>query len=799
MRLAQFPNRIVVAMILLAACGIDAQAGPGGWMPGLRGDHMIDTALAPAIDTCIQSQPVLKGGVELTLIGENFREGCRAHVGDREIEEVNRVSSEKLTFTLPDLPGPTVHSLTIVNPDGLEGELEGGIPYGRLLKTIRPREVLPKGGDVVTLTGAGFEEDTVFLFGAAKGEIMELNATRARIRVPPAEAGPVTVSARTGEAEFGNPLPLGYAPHPYLYFRDAELSALREKFGKPMFRPYRQRILDKAESLLAEDPKGGLGTAHLAITYALTEDERYRDKALEGIRRTWGERRAGEFAMMGVAGMAVGYDILFAELSPAERIKFREYLERMLTSYLQQAYGSWFIAGGGGNFSNTVPVGNSGGMLAALAMMHSSARAEKAIAAATKNAKHYLDNCISPDGGCREGIQYWDFGLGFHLLLAQALENATGDDRGLLDHPHLKKSVNFVRTQLGGHGGLFAFNDTREPFLDGYAIYAALGSRYNQPLMLWLADATARGIGKTRARDVWPAYAFLWRSEQPAPEKFPGVPTLAWLKDMHWGAMRSDSAFMPDLVVGVKGSRGPLTHHKQNDLGSYVLHANGEAYLVDPGYYEGKATDHTLPLIDDKGPGVSGSSIVEAWEKGPWRYMVLDSTDGYGRIAKRVRRLIVMVENDTVVVLDDIVPANPLAQITAQYQTGWPPTVAEGKSSMSVEGRNGTLHLQCFGHPVVLNAQDRTFSHGWHWKKISKTGPGDWHSVSAVYPAAPDRPLVTVLQTAPAGKPKPPPPQCRYEDGRVEVQIKSRPPVRFQQKPDGWHFMKNTAGQNENQ
>ncbi|MGM0491264.1 MAG: hypothetical protein ACQESR_31435, partial [Planctomycetota bacterium] len=50
--------------------------------------------------------------------------------------------------------------------------------------------------------------------------------------------------------------------------------------------------------------------------------------------------------------------------------------------------------------------------------------------------------------------------------------------------------------------------------------------------------------------------------------------------------------------------------YKQNDLGSFVLHANGEAYLVDPGYYEGKATDHTLPLIDDQGPDVSGSSIT---------------------------------------------------------------------------------------------------------------------------------------------------------------------------------------------
>jgi hypothetical protein len=684
-----------------------------------------------------------------------------------------------------------------MNPNGLVGDLEGGVPYGRMLEQVRPREALPTGGDVVTVVGSGFEDTTVFSFGGKASEVLKLEDPRhVRVRVPAGEVGPAEVTARAGEDEYlGQPL-FGYSLHPYLFFTADEIPGLREKFNKPMFRHYRRRVLEEAGKFLKEDVGDNFNvsvgaTTGLAMAYALTGEDKYKDKLMEWVRRGRLATRCDDFHMMSAAGMSVAYDILYPELLPEDRAAMQDYLDRMLTGYLKAADGSWFL-GAGPNFSNTVPVGNSGGMLAGLALMHSTPRAKEAVEIAAKKAKRYSDECISPDGGCREGVQYWDYGLSFHLIMAHALNNATGDDRGLLDHPHLKNNVNFIRTQLGGHGGLFAFCDTREPFLDGFAICADLGSRYDQPLMLWVADRAAAGGEKTRARGTWAPFAFLWRSEQPAPEEFPGVPTLAWLKDMHWGAMRSDSSFDPQLVVGVKGSQGPLTHHKQNDLGSFVLHANGEAYLVDPGYYEGKATDHTLPLIDGKGPGVTGSSITDAWEEGPWRHMTLDSTDGYGEAADRVRRLIVMYGTDSVVVLEDIIPARDKpGQITAQYQTAWKPAVSKEDASVAlIAGQKGKLELRCFGHPLALSATDRSFRKpGWRWEKISESGPGDWQTLSGTYQADPDRPLVTVLRPVPAGKPLPPSPQCRFAKASVEVEFAGGHTIRFEQIKEGWQFV----------
>jgi len=752
---------------------------------------------APVVERFTQEKAVLTGGAELALHGKHFREGASVSVGGKPATNVRVESAEKLTCTLPALAANERHALSVANPNGLAGDLARGVPYGRLLEQVRPREAAPGGGDVVHLLGAGFEDKTIVTIGGQRVEVLErLGATRLKARVPAGKLGPAKVVAETGDHGFaGEPL-FGYAAHPYLFFRAADVAGLREKFDKPMFRHDRRRILGEANGLAKREVGQGHNasvgaTFNLAFAWVFTGEEAYKKKLMQWVRQGWAQTRFNDFKLMSLAGMALAYDVLYPELSPEDRAAFQDYLDRGIEGY-HAFSGAWFL-GGHANFSNTVPVGNSGGMLAGLAMMHSTPRAQKAVDVAARKARLYPDRCISPDGGCREGVQYWDFGGSFHLILAHALKHATGDDRGLLDHPHLEANVNFIRTTLGGHGGQFAFNDTKQPWLGGYAVCADLGSRYNQPLMLWVADLAAKGGEKTRARGTWAPFAFLWRSEQPAPEQFPGVPKVAWLKDMQWGAIRSDGSFQPKLVVGVKGGRGPLTHHKQQDLGSYVLHANGEAYLVDPGYYEPEPTDHTLPLISGEGPGVSGASITDGWEEDPWRHMAVDATEGYGESVQRVRRLIVMHGEDRLVIVDDILPADghDPPEVTAQFQTAWIPKIDMGGAHpLIVEGEKGRLGVRCFGHEIELAAENRRFTSGWHWKKISEEGPGDWHSVRGKYPSDPDRPLVTVLQPAAGDADLPKPPAVRYAGERITVSFPDGVKVRFKQETTGWRLVR---------
>ena len=764
-----------------------------GVVRDIRG-RLLSADPAPAAQRFTQDAAVLEGGVALTVHGEHFREGAKVTVGGRPATNIRVESAEKLTLTLPDLPANKRYVLSVSNPNGLFADLDRKVAYGRMIDAVRPREASPEGGDVVSIRGAGFDDRTTVAIGGKPAKIVErVDPTHLKVAVPAGEVGPTNVTARSGDHAFaGEPL-FGYAAHPYLFFRADDVPALREKFAKPMFKHYRKRILDNANRIAENKPTARHNASvsalfNLCFAYTLTGEQRYKQRLMDWVRVGWGQTQFDDFHLMSLAGMALAYDVLYPELSPEDRAAFQDYLDRGLDGY-HKFSGAWFL-GSGANFSNTVPVGNSGGMLAGLAMMHSTPQAKKAVDLAAAKVKRYPNQCIAPDGGCREGVQYWDFGGTFHLIVAHALNHATGDDRGLLDHPHLKANVNFVRATLGGHGGQFSFNDTRQPWLGGFAVMADLGSRYDQPLMLWAADLCAEGGEKTRARDTWAPFAFLWRSEQPAPDKFPGVPTLTYLQDMQWGAMRSDGSFTPGLVVGFKGGRGPFTHHKQPDVGSYVLHANGEAYLVDPGYFEPKPTDHTLPLIDGQGPGPAHSDIAETWEKGPWRYAVVDSTRSYGKAASRVRRLIVMHGDDRVVVLDDIVPAQAKpGKITTQFQTAWTPKLdAEATHPLVIRGERGALGTRLFGHDVKLAAKDRQFTNGWHWVKISEKGPGDWHSVAGDYTADPDRPLVTVHQPAAGDADPAAPPTVRYADGKVTVTFADRVSLAFKQTRAGWQF-----------
>ncbi|MFW5893513.1 MAG: IPT/TIG domain-containing protein [Verrucomicrobiota bacterium] len=753
----------------------------------------LDSEAPPRPTDCELLDTVPRAGTELILHGEHFVPQSVVTIGGEEVKDLKYASETELQMTLPDLETGGYHAVVVTNSDGLSGELRPGVPTGRFVDKVRPKEAHPDGGDVVELTGSGFGPETEVLIGGERAEdVRVIDNTLMRVEVPPGEEGRAELVVMEGDDRFGGEPHFGYAAHPYLFFTEEELPELREKFKKPMFEDYRRRVLEQADSALDKELEDNTWTAptgltaNLSFAYALTGEHKYRDHLLKWLEQGVQATRYDGHKLGNVAAMAIAYDILFQDLSREQKVNFQDYLERMIEGYSAQASGSWFL-GGSANFSNTVPVGNAGGMLAGLALLHSVPMAEKAVDTAASKAKLWPDKCISADGGCREGIQYWDYGGSFHLILAHALKNVTGDDRGLLDHPHLENNVNFIRTQLGGHGGMFAFNDTKQPWLDGYSICADLGSRYDQPLMLWVADRAAAGGGKTRARGTWAPFAFLWRNTEKSLDQFPGVPNLAYLEDMHWGAIRSDgSQFKPEIVVGVKGGKGPLTHHKQHDLGSFVMHTHGEAKLVDPGYYEQNAKDHTLPLIDGVGPKVDGSEIVEAVEDGPWRMMIVDSTDGYSN-AERVRRVIVMHAEFGVVVVDDIAPGeNNDGRVTAQYQTAWTPEVDEKRPGrMRINGENGGLLMQCYGHDLNLDAEDREMSSGWRWEKISSKGRGNWHSVRADYKAAVERPLVTVL--IPFKKNEDPvEPDCEYDEERVDVRFGYDASVHFERQDGTW-------------
>ena len=229
------------------------------------------------------------------------------------------------------------------------------------------------------------------------------------------------------------------------------------------------------------------------------------------------------------------------------------------------------------------------------------------------------------------------------------------------------------------------------------------------------------------------------------------------------------------MVVGVKGKGQLSTHHANADQGSFVLYARGRFFLIDPGYFDGEATDHSLPLIGAT-PGVKldGKAVcplTDAWEAGQIRSMSVDATAAYvstsgERPVRRVRRVLVLLGDTALVALDDVEPTDPGTTITAQYQTGFA-TVAKG-GSLTVTAPGESLVLTTFGPELSLEATPRVFKNDtWAFAKRPNVA---WHSVRGVYSADPARPLVSVMVPTRDGKPGPAP-AVAFAAGRVEVAV----------------------------
>ncbi len=761
--------------------GKDQTGGHGmsGWVRNLELGPA-DPAAWPRVAE-VTGLAVMQAGATVVVRGKSFREGATVRVAGEPATHIKVVGPDQISLTLPAIPQSGRYPLTVVNPDGLSNDPGATVTVGRFIERIVPRDADTRGGQIVSLLGGGFDENTRVTLGGAAAEIVERKgSTVLRIKVPAGKEGRAEVKATSGANSFaGEPL-FGYGPHPRLYFTAEQLSALRERFKSPRFEGYRKVILANASSDQSLDGKKPTSQT-LLWAYLLTGERPYLDQALPLIDAEAVNIDHDEFNISAAEPMALAYDALQGELSELRLMAIEDYLDRVVRMYNERiAAGDWWYKN---NPSNTIAIGAAGAGSAALALVRSTPAAELAVKNAVGAVKSAYD-AIQPDGGNMEGTLYWNYGQTAYMRFAHMLQNVTGSDQKLLSAKGLNEQENFVKVNLGGDDHFFAFNDT-QPWLTGWAICADLGARNNQPLMLWMADhmagefAAGHGpLGENIRGDI-AAFAFLWRGDSATPKDFPGVPTVFKLDLMNWGVLRSDGTHKPKFVVGIKGQDGPLGHHAQADLGGFVVQIDGEPILLDPGYYRPKATDHSVLLIGET--AVSNGKkqgekavIVDSGESGEIRHMTLDCTSAYPgtKELKRAVRHFVLVGDEALIVLDDIVAAG--ATITTQYQAAWPTGVAGG--GCDIASPTVKAHLQTFGPELALKVEAR------EWNKrdwILKNSPLKWHAVSATY-AADAGPLVTVIARDGAQV------SASVKPGEVVVSLPGGKSVRFSGGAGGW-------------
>ncbi len=173
------------------------------------------------------------------------------------------------------------------------------------------------------------------------------------------------------------------------------------------------------------------------------------------------------------------------------------------------------------------------------------------------------------------------------------------------------------------------------------------------------------------------ALDLLWfdDSDQPFPPS--ELPPEKQFHDADCISMHSSSSDPNALVVGIQaGSNENLNDHRHLDLGSFVLDALGERWILDVGaeskidqreaweYYRVRAEGHNLPILNpSEGPDqkLDARASVALFESTPTRAAaVVDLADAYAGHASKATRTFEMVDRERVILADDIEEGWPI-------------------------------------------------------------------------------------------------------------------------------------------
>jgi hypothetical protein len=334
------------------------------------------------------------------------------------------------------------------------------------------------------------------------------------------------------------------------------------------------------------------------------------------------------------------YDLLWHELTPAERAAIRTSLERH--SRLVYAYFTPHPARRRFEFTqnhNFIPTAGLG--VAALALIGESPEAEQWAAAAYAH-HHRANQLLSPDGYYYEGIEYWIFSAPWLVHFADAWEHATGESLWDLG-PYRNWKYYIAHVLLPNGQDAFDFGDawegplTRERkgaetarVLPGGTLQSNCNLLYRVAARLRDADTQAvaercRAFGHTSLEEHW---TLLWRDAALAASPISRLPLHHRFDDSgvvfyrtSWDSDALAFAFKAGPPEGHRAAKllarvpewRPSTGHAHPDAGSFIVWARGRVVVGDTGYAgRPQARHHNTVVVGGVGQGLEKEH--DAWE-----------------------------------------------------------------------------------------------------------------------------------------------------------------------------------------
>jgi hypothetical protein len=440
--------------------------------------------------------------------------------------------------------------------------------------------------------------------------------------------------------------------HPRVFLTQTELDKLKAKtvIQKELW----QTALSRVRALTVEPPKPpaeerrvqnevGIGIAEAAFIYKITGEQKYLDAAKKYMDAAvsydvWGysynkpnvDLAAGHL----LYGMGWAYDLLYHDLTTAEREKYRNKLvkqARLLFEYFKPKSGKSYAYSQNHTF---IPI--TGLAVTAYALMGETPEA-KDWAATSRAIYDRVLATYSEDGYYYEGMEYWIFSTPWLVHYMDAQLHATGEDL-YKTTPGLRSAHQYVAhaTLPGGEfnfdfGDIYAGPVTRSRqgddykreriggnFRTNYNILYNLANRYRSSEAQGVAD-WLRSKGQVNAEEIW---TFIWYdpaikatpiSRQPRWHYFPDHEVVYWRSG--WDDDATAFAFKAGPPEG-HGANAKLklfpdwrlsSGHAHPDAGSFIIWSKGKYLTGDSGYAGVPMTEHhNAVVIGGLGQGREG-------------------------------------------------------------------------------------------------------------------------------------------------------------------------------------------------
>ena len=342
------------------------------------------------------------------------------------------------------------------------------------------------------------------------------------------------------------------------------------------------------------------------------------------------------------------YDLLYRDLTEAERARIRTSLERH-AGLVYEA----FVPGPKKRLNFTQNhdfIPTSGLAVTALALLGESKDAEKW--ATLARAHHHRSNqLLSPDGYYYEGMEYWIFSIPWLVHFYDAWEHSTGESFWTLGPAGNWKHF-LAHALLPDGQAVFDFGDIWEGPLtrakggpefervypggalqSNYNVMYRVASRFQDPE----AQAVAERYARFRHSNLEEYWTLLWRDPAIKSSPMERVPLTKHFEDMgvvytrtSWNADATAVAFKAGPPEGHRAAQlaGTVPEwtldsgHSHPDNGSFIIWANGKYLTGDTGYAGlPQALHHNTITVGGVGQGIEGQHDV-------WRKMTPAVLDG---------------------------------------------------------------------------------------------------------------------------------------------------------------------------